>query len=122
LNFILFSLLILNWIFNDFVQLSEKLALIKLVSFDNIFQCAKAGHKAANTAGFLGYKEPGCLREFFQQVCYSGFAGCQIFVHCGYRISVFPESVFALAQIRIKFRWRTEHRLLKNGSTKHSVS
>jgi len=84
---------------NDFGEIFEKELFIKLVGVDDIFQRAKACKAATHACSVPVKKKPDRIGCGFQNTFHAGFRNLKIIVHHEYRISLSPETVFALAQI-----------------------
>ena len=95
-DFIWFSLLM--FLNGDFCEFFDKEFFIKLISIDDVFQRTKARETTAYAGGAPVQKKPGGFRCGFQNTFHAGFRNLKIIVHHGYRISLSPETVFALAQ------------------------
>jgi hypothetical protein len=82
----------------DFGEFFDKEFFIKLIGIDDIFQRAKARETTADAGGVPVQKKPGSFGRGFQNTFHAGFRNLKIIVHHEYRISLSPETVFALAQ------------------------
>jgi hypothetical protein len=82
----------------DFGEFFEKEFFIKLISVDDVFQRTKARETTAYAGGMTVNKKPGGFGCGLQNTFHAGFRNLKIIVHHEYRISLSPETVFALAQ------------------------
>ncbi len=79
----------------------DKEFFIKLIGIDDIFQRAKARKTTAYAGGMTVNKKPGGFGCGLQNTFHACFRNFKIIVHHAHRISLSPNIVFALAQIRI---------------------
>jgi hypothetical protein len=85
---------------HEFGEVFAKAFFIKLVCVNDIFQRAKTREAAAHAGSVPVKKKPDRIGCGLQNTFHAGFKNLKIIVHHGHRISLSPEFVFALAQIR----------------------